>query len=404
MTHAGPSDRVGAAPCGSVGADYRDDVLPVLLAGGVGSRLHELTDDRCKPAVPFVGEVRIVDFTMQNLVASGFDRVVVATQYCAEPLEAHLRDRWAAALASGGLILRNATTFLPGGAGATGTADAVRVNADVIERFAPRELLVLAADHVYSMDYRPMIAAHRASGADLTVSAVLVPRTEASGFGILDADAAGNVRRFVEKPADPPPSARDGTRSLASMGIYVISWPWLRTLLDEAPEVIDFGHHVVPRAVTRRSCHLHVPEGAEAFFWRDVGTLDALRTAALAFAGETPPIPLPVHDRLRRPRWPGWARAARRANLQDSVLMEGSMVSADALLSNCIVASGCILPSGTVIGVDAAEDSRWFRRTPEGTVLVTPKMLQKRNRERGLSVSGDHEAKPADSAPAAAQE
>ncbi|MHA6346984.1 sugar phosphate nucleotidyltransferase [Roseivivax sp. CAU 1761] len=380
MSYADRKDRSPEAAVGKRPSPETMDVLPVLLAGGQGSRLHELTSDLCKPAVPFLGDVRIVDFTMENLVESGFDRVVVATQYRAEPLEEHLHKVWRKKMRPAGMLIRNAVRISGRPDASRGTADALRLSLAEIDRIAPREVLVLAADHVYRMDYRPMIAAHRAAGARLTVAADMVPRAEASAFGVLAADDAGRVTAFVEKPANPPAAAGHPDSAFASMGIYVIDWAWLRALLSEREDVLDFGHDVVPVAVAAGSCRVHAPGEAAPFYWRDVGTLDALRLAALEFAAEVPPFPLP-RSRARGSRG-GWAEMSERLTCQDSLVMSGSMVSAGALLSNCIVAPGCVLPFGTVIGVDAAEDARWFRRTEQGTVLVTANMLQARNQAR----------------------
>lgn len=225
-------------------------VFPILLAGGRGTRLHELTDLRCKPAVPFVDGRRIVDFTMANLTGSGLTDILVATQYRAETLEEYLRQIWQQRLAPGGLRLRDPARKRGGPSAYDGTADAVRGNIAEIDVVNPDEVLILAADHVYKMDYRPMIEAHRRSGAMLTVAVDMVARAEVTAFGVLDADANGRVTRFAEKPENPPGSTADPARALVSMGIYVIDWTWLRTLLIDYPEALDFGHDVLPMAVS----------------------------------------------------------------------------------------------------------------------------------------------------------
>ncbi len=316
----------------------------------------------CKPALPFVRGARIVDFTLANLVSSSFRSAFVATQYCARPLERHLKAGWSDRL---DLCLRHAPTITGRPEGSRGTADAVRMLRDEIDAIAPRALLVLAADHIYAMDYGPMIAAHRETGATLTVAADMVPRLDATGFGILDADGGGRVSRFVEKPDHPPGSTEDPSRSLASMGLYVIDWPWLRAYLDANPEALDFGHHILPDAVAEGRSFVHVPARSGRFYWRDVGTLDALRSAALDCMGPKPPLPLP------RPH----SRGLATEGILDSLVMDGAMVSRGALLSKCVVAPGAVVPFGSEIGVDPVWDGSNFRRTAAGTVLVTAEML-----------------------------
>ncbi len=347
---------------GTPGDPGRARVLPILLAGGRGTRLHELTARLCKPAIPFVGNSRIVDFTLANLERSRLPSVIVATQYCALPLERHLRGVWADRL---DLKLRHAPTLTGRAEGSRGTADAVRVVLDEIDAIDPDELLILAADHIYAMDYRPMLASHRERGAVLTVAADLVSRSEAPAFGIIEADRGDRIRRFVEKPQTPPPSAGDPARCLASMGLYVIDWPWLRDCLLDHPEALDFGHHVLPISVAEGRSFVHAPGRTAPLYWRDVGTLDALRRAALDFAGDAPPIPIPGPPRRR----------ADPEGLIDSFAMEGSLVSRGALLSRCVVAPGTVVPFGTRIGVDPRRDRLSFRRSSEGTLLVTPETL-----------------------------
>ncbi len=345
-------------------------VLPILLAGGRGSRLHELTDRLCKPAVPFIGRTRIVDFTVSNLHTSGFGEVLVATQYRAAPLERHLRAAWSDRLA---LKLRHAPTLTGRPEGSRGTADALRVLRRDIDAVAPRAVLVLAADHIYRMRYGPMIAAHMETGATLTVAADMVPRRMASAFGVLAADPGGRVSRFVEKPDHPPASAHDPDRSLASMGLYVIDWAWLRDYLDTNPAAMDFGHDVLPDAVAEGRSYVHVPGQSGPFYWRDVGTLDALRAAALDFLGPEPPFPLP------RPHPP----VLPRNGILDTLVMDGAVVSRGALLAGCVVAPGAVVTFGRAIGVDAARDRANFRRTAAGTTLVTAEMLAAADPARG---------------------
>lgn len=343
------------------GATWPHDVLPVVLAGGKGSRLHELTETVCKPAVPFLGTTRIVDFAMENLRLGGVPEVLVATQYRGESLHTHLKTRWRDAMS---VKIRHAPQMTGRAEGSKGTADAVRLLVDEIDALAPRDVLILAADHVYRMDYRRMIDAHRASGAALTVAADCVPRQAASAFGVLETDRSDRIIRFAEKPANPPGWSSDPTVALASMGLYIFRWDALRALLVDNPGALDFGHDILPTAVSEGRTYAYAPAAHAPLYWRDVGTLDALRAAALDFMSDSPPFALPNP--------PG---AAPRLGVLDSVVMEGAFVSEGALVSNCIVAPGVTVPFASAIGVNPASDAIRFRRTPLGTVLVTPGMI-----------------------------
>lgn len=362
--------------------------IAVLLAGGRGSRLHELTDHDCKPALHFAGRRRIVDFAMANILRSGLDRLVVATQWHPQALTRHLWERWGAGFDCGAGLVISDGHAVAGREGYRGTADAVARNIPGLDAATPREVIVLAADHVYEMDYRPMIEAHRASGAAVTVAAHLVTRTSATRFGVIDADAQGRIRAFVEKPADPPAVAGDPVHALASMGIYVFDWAWLRAaLVADAGNTLsdhDFGHDILPAAVARGEAAVWLLPGLRGArpYWRDVGTLDAFRVTTLDFLQPCPPCTLPetvMPD-------PGPLRAGPRAPLvpqepgllTDSVLMPGATVGPGARLHRVIVAPDTHVPGGLVIGEDAGEDRRWFRRTAGGTVLVTAAMLDAR--------------------------
>ena len=353
--------------------------LPFLLAGGQGSRLHELTSTECKPAVPFAGAGRIVDFVMGLVAKAQFDRMVVATQYRPETLSRHLTDTWHGNFENG-VHLRDGAQVAPKNGGYRGTADAVAANMAEIDSIAPREIMVLAGDHVFDMDLQQMLAKHRETGALATVAATPVPRAQASAFGVLDADQAGKVTAFVEKPANPPAMIGDENRALASMGIYVFDWQWLRkALMDDLRDdasAHDFGHNIMPRAMDEGSLYLHaLPDRADGqpSYWRDVGTLDAYRLSQLDFLGGEPPISCP-------------RRAAIAPQLADesSVALPGARVGKNCRISNAILGPGVALPDNTVIGEDPDEDARWFRRTDQGTVLVTQDMLAQREDKRAV--------------------
>ena len=366
-------------------------IVAVVLAGGQGTRLHELTQRECKPALPFAKFHRIVDFTMASLARSGVEQVIVATQYQPRTLTAHLEKVWEPVW-DGGLTVKAG----PPERGYTGTADVLRANAALLDAMGTRELLVVAADHVYSMDYRYFVQAHRDNGAPLTLAAMPVPRDEAGRFGIVTEGPGHRIAGFAEKPTKPAAIFGDPEHSLASLGIYVIDWPWLRGMLQD-PGVLDFGEDVIPRAVRNGDASVWRWEG----YWRDVGTLDGLRESWLDFeAGPTPcrrpfvpgmQVDLcetlsprdPFHTsvnlgglRLMSPLI-GSDDPARWTALDRTVLMPGARVSPGVRLSNVIVAPNTVIPHGLQIGEDPDEDRRWFRVAGD-TTLVTSAMLARR--------------------------
>lgn len=369
--------------------------VAVVLAGGQGTRLHELTARECKPALPFARHHRIVDCTMANLVRSGIEQVVVATQYSPGTLSAHLRGVWAPCLPARGLVLRHGPAVAPG-SGYAGTADVLRANAALLDEMGAKRVLVVAADHVYAMDYAPFIAAHEASGAALTLAAMPVPRAEATRFGVVTEGPGGRAAGFAEKPRTPAAMPSDPDSALASLGIYVIDWPWLRDMLAD-PALQDFGDDVIPRAVSRGEASVWRWSG----YWRDVGTLDGLRESWLEFDRPSPPCPRPIvqgmalqpisigkgRDRFQSQHDLGGVRLMlptigsedphRWAALDRSILMPGARVGPGVRLSNVIVGPGTVIPDGMRIGDDPDEDGRWFRVSGE-TVLVTPSMLARR--------------------------
>lgn len=338
----------------------------IVLAGGKGTRLHELTARESKPAVHFAGRGRIVDFVMANVVRSGLDRLLIATQFAPASLHDHLPAQWGRHFSSGRMILRDGCGLYGG------TADAVRRNWAQIRAWGATQVLVLAADHIYDMDYGQMIAAHRQSGAAVTVAADVVPRAQGSGFGVMRVDAAGRIHEFLEKPADPPMMPGHPDRALVSMGVYVISTSWLQDrLFGDAAGAQDFGHDLIPMAVAQAeaaSYRLPAAPGGQAY-WRDVGTLQALREAHLDFLSASP-------ARLPRP-----TKLAEWSLGRGSVAMPGAQVPASARLSCTIVAPGAQIPPGLVTGEDADEDARWFRRDGQ-TLLVTQPMLERRAADR----------------------
>jgi len=344
------------------------NVATILLAGGKGARLHDLTAHESKPALFFAGRSRLIDFAMANVVRSGMERLLVATQYAPATLQTHLPQRWGQYFLPENFLIRDGRDRYQG------TADAVRNNWSWIGREKAGEILVLAADHVYDFDYAGLIAHHRASGAEVTVAVDVVPQAEASGFGVLDVLESGKIVSFLEKPANPPAIRGEPGRSLVSMGIYVFSQAWLeRALFGFKPEGVDFGHEIVPLAVAQGvagAFRLLPSDGDDAPYWRDVGTLDAYRLAQLDFVANQP-VQLPT----------GYPSCQWYRN-RGSILMPGARADDSVRLTNTIVAPDVHLPPGLVVGEDPGEDRKWFRTTPGGTILITQKMLERRKNLR----------------------
>jgi glucose-1-phosphate adenylyltransferase len=403
--------------------------VALVLAGGRGSRLRNLTDTRAKPAVYFGGKFRIVDFALSNCLNSGIRRIGVITQYKSHSLLRHLQRGWAFLKSE----MNEFVDLLPAQQRVDeeswyrGTADAVYQNQDILDGYGAEYVVVLAGDHIYKMNYALMLADHVAKGRECTVACIAVPRAEASAFGVMAVDANHMITDFVEKPADPPPMPGDPTRSLASMGIYVFNAKYLyaelaRDLADPN-STHDFGKDIIPNAV-RNGCAAAHPfelscvssQPHQAPYWRDVGTIDAYWDANIDLTATVPLLDL--YDR----RWPIWTyqpqlppakfvhnQADRRglaiesmvsggcimsgavfrsvlfssvrvhshASVNWSVLLPDAQVGRRARLTRVVVDRGCVIPDGMVIGEDAAEDARRFHRSEHGITLVTRDMLAK---------------------------
>jgi len=404
--------------------------IALVLAGGRGSRLKQLTDRRAKPAVYFGGKFRIIDFALSNCVNSGIRRIGVITQYKSHSLLRHLQRGWSFLRAE----LNEMVDLLPAQQRVDeehwyrGTADAIYQNIDIIQSSNPEYVVVLAGDHVYKMDYSLMLKDHVDSGAGCTVGCIEVPRHEASAFGVMAIDTGRKIVDFVEKPADPPPMPGNDAVSLASMGIYIFNAQYLYALLDsdiaDPNSSHDFGKDVIPRVVKEgraiahpfsMSCVSTTPEAEP--YWRDVGTIDAFWEANLDLASVTPE--LDIYDT----NWPIWTSQrqlppakfvqdaegkhgqAINTMVSGGCIVSGSAVSNSVLfssvrihsyctidqavllpevtigrgcrLSKVVVDRGCTLPEGLVIGEDAVADAARFERTENGVVLVTGEMLKK---------------------------
>lgn len=414
----------------AVYAPYARHAMAYVLAGGRGSRLLELTDRRAKPAVYFGGKLRIIDFALSNALNSGIRRIAVATQYKAHSLIRHMQNGWSffRPARNESFDILPASQRIDEVNWYRGTADAVFQNIDIINSYAPRYIVVLAGDHVYKMDYEPMLQQHVTSGANVTVGCIEVPRLEASGFGVMDVDANDRILSFLEKPADPPAMPGKPDKALASMGIYVFETQFLFDLLrvDAADpnSSHDFGKDLIPRIVKEgkavahpfeRSCVMSTAEAVP--YWRDVGTVDSYFAANIDLTDVVPDLDLFDHN------WPIWTYSemtgpakfvhdvdGRRGTALSSVIAGGSIVSGSTLrrslvftnvrvhsysditnavilpdvhigrgshLRNVIIERGVRIPDGLVVGEDPVLDAQRFRRTAGGICLITQPMIDK---------------------------
>ncbi len=402
------------------------NTVALILAGGRGSRLKQLTDWRAKPAVPFGGKFRIIDFPLSNCLNSGIRRVGVITQYKAHSMIKHIQRGW-------GFLRGEFNEFvelLPAQQRLEadwykGTADAVYQNMDIIRGYEPEYVLILAGDHIYKMDYGEMLAYHVSHEADMTVACIEVPLAEASAFGIMTVDKDNRVIDFNEKPENPSPMPDNPDSALVSMGIYIFNAKFLYEQLIRDADVRhsshDFGKDIIPHLVKKYKVVAHpfsescVCKPDDVPYWRDVGTVDAFWEANMELTKVTPALNL--YDK----KWPIWTYQEqlppakfifddeeRRGMAVDSMVSGGCIISGAKILrsllfSNVYVMSfsevvdsvvlpdvkigqnvylkrvlidkGCIIPDGLVAGVDPVEDAKRFHVTEKGIVLITPEML-----------------------------
>ncbi len=399
------------------------NTVALVLAGGKGSRLKELTKWRAKPAVPFGGKFRIIDFPLSNCINSGIRKISVVTQYKSHSLQRHLQRGWSFLSGQFGEFLEVLPAQQRRGEGwYEGTADAVYQNLDIIRHYEPEYVLILAGDHIYKMDYGKMIAAHVANNADVTVGCLSVPLDEARAFGVMSVDGDGRITEFTEKPEHPQPMPGDPSKALASMGIYVFSAQYLRDrLVSDAADsnsMHDFGHNIIPGAIANDNIFsfrfMNANTGAPGY-WRDVGTIDAYWDANMDLIHVQPQLNMYDKD------WPIWTQQEqlppakftfddddRRGMAVDSLisggcLITGSVIRRSVLFSNvrvhsyaevedsvvlpdveihrncrlrkCVIDKGTIIPEGTIIGEDRDADAARFRISENGVVLVTPEMM-----------------------------
>ncbi len=397
--------------------------LALIMAGGRGSRLKHLTNWRAKPAVPFGGKFRIIDFPLSNCINSGIRRIGVLTQYKAHSLITHIQRGWGHLRGEFGEFVellpaqqRVATSWY------TGTADAIYQNLDIIRSHDPELVLILAGDHIYKMDYGAMLAEHVENAADVTVGCIEVPIEKAHAFGVMSVDDEGRIVDFEEKPANPKPLPGKADKALCSMGIYVFNRAFLFEQLikdaDTRNSSHDFGKDIIPAVIRNYRAFaydfLDKETGTQAY-WRDVGTVDAFWEANLELIGVTPEL------NLYDTHWPIWTYQEqlppakfvfddddRRgmavdsmvsggciisgatvrhsllfssvvvnsySTLQDAVILPEVTIGRHCRIRRAVIDKGCHIPDGTVIGEDPEADAKRFHVTPGGVVLVVPEML-----------------------------
>lgn len=411
------------------GAALARRTYAMILAGGRGSRLMQLTDWRAKPAMPFAGSLRIIDFPLSNCINSGVRRIGVATQYMAHGLIHHIQRGW-------NFLDDQFDEFvdiLPAhqhalGGSYAGTADAVYQNIHLMRLSEPEYVLVLGGDHVYKMDYGRLLADHVAKGADVTIACVVVPLEQASAFGVMAVDRQWRVLDFQEKPATPAPIPGKPGYALASMGIYVFRAEFLYRLLerdhDDPASGHDFGRDVLPGLARGGAAYAHcfsescVNMVGDVPYWRDVGTVDAYWEANMDLVQVTPDLnlyddnwPIRTHQHQLPPAkfvfnddgFRGQAmdsmiangcivsgstversllflkvRVRERGHIQDSVILPNVRIGQRVHLKRVVVDKLCELPDGFRAGFDPEEDRRRFHVTARGITLITPEMLGQR--------------------------
>ncbi len=402
------------------------NTVAMILAGGRGSRLKDLTDWRAKPAVPFGGKFRIIDFPLSNCINSGIRRIGVATQYKAHSLIQHVQRGWG--------FLRGEfdeyVQLLPAQQRVDdqwykGTADAVFQNLDILRSTDAEYILILAGDHIYKMDYGQMLASHVRNNADMTVACINVPLEDAKAFGVMSVDDTDRVVKFSEKPNSPEPMPGSKDEALASMGIYVFNAAFLYEQLirdaDDPKSSHDFGADIIPYLISKYRVCAHrfsdscVGATDNKYYWRDVGTIDAYWEANMELTRVIPELNL--YDR----KWPIWTYQehlppakfvfnsdGRRGIATDSLVSGGCLISGASvdnsvlfsdvrvhsycdiqgavilpkvtvnrhvILKNVVIDRGTVIPEGMEIGVDIKADRDRFYVSEKGIVLVTPEML-----------------------------
>ncbi|KAB0466049.1 glucose-1-phosphate adenylyltransferase [Vibrio kanaloae] len=396
------------------------DTLTIVLAGGVGSRLSPLTDNRAKPAVPFGGKYRIIDFTLANCLHSGLRQILVLTQYKSHSLQKHLRDGWSVLNPELGEYITNVPPQMrTGDSWYSGTADAIYQNLYLLSRSEAKHVVVLSGDHIYRMDYAPMLKQHKKNEADLTVACMEVSIDEAKEFGVMEIDESLQINNFTEKPRYPASVPGRPTRSMASMGIYIFDKEVLtQALLTDAKDPSsshDFGKDFIPKLVGNNSVYAYKfgdTEGrvTQDAYWRDVGTLDSYYQANMDLLKPVSPIDLYQPDwaiRTYEPQLPpartvasvegnqgifinsmiangvviegGSAqnsiffpkvKVSNAAIVIDSILFEDVEIGKNCHIQNCIIDKNVKVPDDTQIGINSRDDAERFHVSKQGVIVV----------------------------------
>jgi glucose-1-phosphate adenylyltransferase len=396
-----------------------EETISIILAGGVGSRLHPLTADRAKPAVPFGGRYRIIDFTLSNCLHSGLRRILVLTQYKSQSLQKHLRDAWSVYNAElGDYITPVPPQMRTGDSWYRGTADAIYQNLYLLERSGADHVLILSGDHVYRMDYAAMLQHHHDSGAELTVACLTVDLKQARSFGVMTVDEGDRIVSFHEKPEHPRSIPSDSEHALASMGVYVFSMKLLAELLHEdhgGASTHDFGADILPSMVGRHQVIAYRFGGTSGRvsadrYWRDVGTIDAYYEANMDLLRPVPAMdlyqgdwPIRTYEGQHPPARSVPGRSGREADIvncmlasgtliiggtvrhailfpnvrveegavvESSLLFQGVTVGEGAALQRCIIDKHVVVPPGERIGFDRARDAERFTVSDRGIVVI----------------------------------
>ena len=401
-----------------------NNTMALILAGGRGERLGVLTDWRTKPAVPFGGKFRIIDFTLSNCLHSGINKICVLTQYKSHSLNRHLVKGWGKINSDRGdfLDIIPAQQWTDKETWFEGTADAVFQSLDIIESYKPDYVIILAGDHIYNMDYGEMLAEHVNTGADFSVACMMVESEKAANqFGVMSVDDSGRIIHFEEKPDEPTTIPGQKSMALASMGVYLVSSEYLlKSLQEDALSEVsahDFGKDIIPNGIERGD-HFHAhtfrnPTNDDPPYWRDVGTIDSYYSANIELLKSEPPLNL--YD-------PDWSTVTYQrqlppalfncsgigANVQSSMIsggcvlgnsqvrnsilfsevsvgnyceldgvlaLAGCRIGANSKLRNVILDNGCIVPEGTTVGYDLKSDAAVYHVTEGGTVVINRRML-----------------------------